>query len=152
MHTLISRVELTTITRGSRKPSHFFKLFKYFGKKLIHFKFCSLFDFIAFPLILSDGAPGWACWEACVCRLLSVVALLFSAVFFHFMIFKLALLGHSYVRDLASLEKSEITFSGARFTLNYFSVPGATFSTFNSNENHFENLKAFNLDCSIVIP
>ena len=68
-----------------------------------------------------------------------------------FMFFKLAVLGHSYVRDLASLGECEIFVSGIKFCLNYFPIPGATFSTFNSNPVHFENLKIYKPDYILVI-
>ena len=65
--------------------------------------------------------------------------------------FKLALLGHSYVRDLASLGEHEITVSGAKFSLNYFSIPGATFSSLISNSVHLESVKSYKPDYIVVI-
>ena len=82
---------------------------------------------------------------------MSVVPFMFSVVTSMCMYYKLALFGHSYVRDLASLGESEIFVSGVRFCLNYFSVPGATFSTFASNPVHIENLKIYKPDYIIVV-
>ena len=69
-----------------------------------------------------------------------------------FMKLKVALFGHSYIRDLKSLGETNICDLGdAEFSLKYFSYPGATFSTFINGQRNFDALKVYQPHYIIVI-
>ena len=65
---------------------------------------------------------------------------------------KVALFGHSYIRDLKSLGETNICDLGdAELSLKYFSYPGATFSTFINGQRNFDTLKVYQPHYIIVI-
>ena len=67
------------------------------------------------------------------------------------MIYKVTLIGHSYVADLFRYGRKRITVSNVEFELNYIYVPGATFSTFIEKPVYFDNLKFQSPDFVIVV-
>ena len=67
------------------------------------------------------------------------------------MVYKVTLIGHSYVGDLSRCGKTEIVVFDTVFRLNFFSVSGATFSTFINNPVYFDQLKSQLPDIVIVI-
>lgn len=109
-----------------------------------------LFTIVPHITILSNGAPGWARWEVSCCRSLSLFPFPFSACVYS-MIFKVAIFGHSYVRDLQTLGEVNITDCHIKFNLRYFPFPGATFNTFIDNPDCFELLKTFSPHFIIVV-
>ena len=65
---------------------------------------------------------------------------------------KIAVFGHSYVRDIQCLENSDhIYVDGAPFNLKYFSFPGYCFRNFLSDPKLLVNLVAFSPDIVVVI-
>ena len=94
--------------------------------------------------------PGGRVGKVASLSLLSFVCFVRLLYFMH-MIFEVCVFGHSYVRDLSHLGKSEIVISDNIFKLNFVSVPGATFSTFLSDPTYFEHLKSQQPDFVIVI-
>ena len=65
---------------------------------------------------------------------------------------RVALFGHSYVKDLKKFGETSIHFSGdVEFALGYFPIPGATFSTFIEDFSYFDALKEFQPHYIIVI-
>ena len=65
--------------------------------------------------------------------------------------YEVVVFGHSYVRDLATLDRTQLDIEGNVFHLSYITVPGGTFSTFINNRRYLEQLKAKSPDFVIVV-
>ena len=67
-------------------------------------------------------------------------------------IMKLAVFGHSYVRDLSTLQHFRLEFGSELYLeVSYFCFAGARFTTFLTNPDLLSDLVAYGPDCLVVI-
>ena len=64
---------------------------------------------------------------------------------------RIAIFGHSYIRDIQTLGHNKLTFGDTKVELNYFPFPGACFKDFVYNKEKLHDVILFAPDIIVVI-